>query len=123
MPTNDVALTLSNVGFGHAELEFQRELARLKDYFVENNQELGELKGSITIKIELIGVREDPLPGQRQGDIVGYRNIVHGATTKLPARQGRAQKTRADGETLVVDQDELDAHGTRRLPFKPQIAQ
>lgn len=117
MPTNDTPITLDKVGFGRLEEEFQIELARFKNYCAEHNQRLGEPKGKITLTVEITGLRDEPTGDQRQGDISGYRFIAKGAKTTFPERQGRAQRARLDGESIVVDQDELDAHGTRRLPF------
>lgn len=117
MPTNDTPTTLMNVGMGRAEEEFQAELARLASYYEDNNHKLGELKGKITLTIEVNGMRDEPTEPGKQGDIIGYRFVVQGAKTTFPPRLGKAQRARRDGESIVVDQDELDAHGTRRIPF------
>lgn len=123
MPTHDVSLTLSNASFGRAEEEFQTALRQVKDYLEEHNQRLGEPKAKIAFTIEVNGIRDEPVAGQTQGDITGYRIIVQGAKVSLPARLGRAQRARKDGESVVVDQDEIDADKTRSLPFLRSVEQ
>jgi len=122
MASTDVVTTLSNVGMGRASQEFDLELRRLTDFYEENNDSLGELKGKITITIEVNGMRDEPTELGKQGAITGYRFVVQGAKTTFPQRLGRAQRARRDGESIVVDQAEIDADKTRALPF-PALVQ
>ena len=123
MPPNDVTVTLSNVGFGRAEKEFQLGIEQAKTYFEEHNQRLGALKARITLTFDMVATRDEPVEGSgnKQGDIVGYDFTVQGAKVTLPPRLGLSQHGRLNGVDIVFDQDEIDKHKTRALPFLRQI--
>jgi hypothetical protein len=102
---NDLLADLNRLG---VELRFQRALDELREYIIENNQNLGDLKGEIVLKIGVAGRRGEAERGQRVGDFAGFTFTIHDAQIKKPARLGKEIRTYLDGESVVVDPSTVD---------------
>ena len=101
----DLLADLNRLG---VELRFQRGLDELREFIIENNQNLGDLKGEIVLKIGVAGRRGEAERGQRVGDFAGFTFTIHDAQLKKPARLGKEIRTYLDGESVVVDPSTVD---------------
>lgn len=115
MGRNDYMATLANLG---VELRFQRGLDSLREYIVENNQNIGEIKGEITLKISVSGRRAEAERNQRVGDFAGFTFTINDAVVKYPVRLGKEIRTYMDGESVVVDPNTVDESSNQLDLFK-----
>lgn len=111
----DERITLSNLHHGRLEANFQKALEELRTYCEDHNQDCGALTGKIVLTIEIKGVRDEPTERGRNGDILHYNFTAKFPKVTYPERMGITQRVRKDGESLVVDPQELDADRTRSL--------
>jgi predicted RNA-binding protein with PIN domain len=110
--TNDVPLTLDNVAKGRIAARFAESLATAREFIEENVASLVKAEATITITIDLAA---QVFGDGSDKEIGGWSVIGRDVKLKLPERMGRAQKARVRGGQFVVDEQELDEHGTRNL--------
>lgn len=119
MAENEIPLTLENVAKGRIAARFAESMATAREFIEDNIGSLVKADATITITIDLsahvYGEGSDK-------EIGGWSIIGRDVKLKLPERMGRAQKARVVGGQFVVDEDEIDEHGTRALPFPVRAA-
>ena len=109
---NDIPLTLENVAKGRIAARFAESLDTAREFIESNVGSLVKASATITITIDL----EAQVFGDgTDKEIGGWSVIGRDVKLKLPERMGRAQKARVRGGQFVVDEEELDEHGSRNL--------
>lgn len=115
----DIPLTLENVAKGRVAARFAESLDTARQFIEDNVASLVKAQATITITIDL---EAQVFGDNTDKEIGGWSIIGRDVKLKLPERMGKGQKTRVIGGQFVVDENEIDEHGTRQLPFKPKIA-
>lgn len=103
-------ITLDTMNDGRIAERFAQRLEEAHDYIREHVASLATHKATITITVDVEATVSD-------SEIDGWTIVGHDVKLKLPERRGKAQRVRTAGSRFVADSEEMDEHGTRRLPF------
>lgn len=106
-------ITLDTMNDGRIAERFAEKLAEARDYIEENVDTLVKHTATITVTVDVVAMVSDP----SDPEIDGWTIVGHDVKLKLPERRGKAQRVRTAGSRFVADSEEMDEHGTRRLPF------